>query len=509
MHSTHTGPITRPLALLPILALVLMAYAAFFPGTTRAAGVVGNGTAASCTEADLRSAVTAGGAVSFNCGADPVTITLGSTLEVRSKTVEIDGGNKVTLSGGGRIRVIYVDNGTLTLRNLTIRDGRSDRGGGLHLSYYSKGTVINCRFLNNTGAAGVDEEGGGGIAARVSTLTVRDSYFEGNTGINGGAIHSLVGGLTVERSTFINNDTLAGGPLGGGFGAGGAIYTDGASHTGDDSPGGQVIIRDSYFRGNRGAAQGGAVMTFVYEPDSVLIEGSVFEENSVQPDASGTGAGGGLRHGGGPITLRNSLFVGNTAVSGGAFWSGRDFPGLIENVTFVDNTASSADGRSGQGGALFIADGEFTIRNSTIADNYADFYGGGIVAVDERVSLFNSIISGNWAGDGTRIWNQCSRNLPGGANNIQSPSRAERDGGDYRCAPNINFADPKLGPLGDYGGPFSTISLLAGSPAIDAGANCPATDARGATRVGPCDSGAFEFDGVIDGSDPTATPVPP
>ncbi len=62
----------------------------------------------------------------------------------------------------------------------------------------------------------------------------------------------------------------------------------------------------------------------------------------------------------------------------------------------------------------------------------------------------------------------------------------------------ISFADPKLGPLADNGGPTWTMALLPGSPAIDAGNTslAPATDQRGLPRpVGlAADIGAFEYD---------------
>lgn len=57
--------------------------------------------------------------------------------------------------------------------------------------------------------------------------------------------------------------------------------------------------------------------------------------------------------------------------------------------------------------------------------------------------------------------------------------------------------DPKLAALAGNGGPVTTRSLLAGSPAIDGGdpAGCPATDARGVLRPAGagCDIGAFEI----------------
>jgi len=41
------------------------------------------------------------------------------------------------------------------------------------------------------------------------------------------------------------------------------------------------------------------------------------------------------------------------------------------------------------------------------------------------------------------------------------------------------------------------VPLLAGSPAINAGNNCPTTDQRGFARNGACDIGAYEFGGGI------------
>ena len=60
-------------------------------------------------------------------------------------------------------------------------------------------------------------------------------------------------------------------------------------------------------------------------------------------------------------------------------------------------------------------------------------------------------------------------------------------------------ADPKLGTLGNHGGPTPTIPLLAGSPAIDAipagDPSCTGSDQRGMPRPGgsACDIGAFEL----------------
>ena len=84
-----------------VLAVILAATIAVTVGLTQilpalAAGVVGDGTPASCTEASLRAAVAGGGLVTFDCGqstAAPVTIHLTQRIEL-STDVVIDGGAK-------------------------------------------------------------------------------------------------------------------------------------------------------------------------------------------------------------------------------------------------------------------------------------------------------------------------------------------------------------------------------------------------------------------------------
>jgi hypothetical protein len=92
-------------------------------------GVVGDGSAGSCTEAALRTAVNNGGVVTFSCGGAH-TITMGSQLTISDDTT-IDGGGEITLSGGNGTRILAVaPNVTLTLQNITLRDGNAGGGEG-------------------------------------------------------------------------------------------------------------------------------------------------------------------------------------------------------------------------------------------------------------------------------------------------------------------------------------------------------------------------------------------
>ena len=61
-------------------------------------------------------------------------------------------------------------------------------------------------------------------------------------------------------------------------------------------------------------------------------------------------------------------------------------------------------------------------------------------------------------------------------------------------ASKVLIADPKLGTLGDNGGPSVTIPLQRQSPALNAATNCLVTiDQRRAPRDPSCDIGAFEL----------------
>ena len=66
--------------------------------------VVGTGSPESCTGDAFIEAVAGGGVITFDCGPDPVTITLDRPAQVFNDTgpdIVIDGGGLVTLSGGG------------------------------------------------------------------------------------------------------------------------------------------------------------------------------------------------------------------------------------------------------------------------------------------------------------------------------------------------------------------------------------------------------------------------
>jgi hypothetical protein len=77
--------------------------------TSRPDRWVGTGTPRSCTSRAVVRAVAKGGIIRFRCGPDPVRVEMRRTAKVvnTSRRVVLDGRGRVTLSGGGKRRILY------------------------------------------------------------------------------------------------------------------------------------------------------------------------------------------------------------------------------------------------------------------------------------------------------------------------------------------------------------------------------------------------------------------
>jgi len=149
--------------------------------------------------------------------------------------------------------------------------------------------------------------------------------------------------------------------------------------------------------------------------------------------------------------------------------------------------------RGSYGGGIYNI-GTLKINNSTVSGNRSD-NGGGIFSSDGgTATLQNGIVANNSGGN-------CSGTMTSNGYNLSSDSTCS-----FNSTGDLNNTDPKLGQLGNYGGPTQTIPLLSGSPAIDAGnpSGCTdgnghllKTDQRGKPRPDKedksgCDMGAYE-----------------
>lgn len=197
----------------------------------------------------------------------------------------------------------------------------------------------------------------------------------------------------------------------------------------------------------------------------------------------------------GSLTATACSFLGNAAGrdSGAVNFDGGS--GLFVNCTFSDNEADGSGGAIG----LFGAVGTVALKHCTLANNRADAdgngagSGGGAARFAGTLSLESTIAADN-AGIGA-----APSNLAGSVSATYSLI-ADATGATVSGIANVLGADPRLGALGDWGGPTPVIPLLPGSPAIDAGFTTHSEnfDQRGApfnreVLAGAPDIGAFEF----------------
>jgi hypothetical protein len=246
---------------------------------------VGNGSAASCTSRAVVRAVAKGGVIRFRCGPRPVRIVLRQTAKVvnTSRRVVLDGRGKVTLSGGGRRRILYQDTcdrrqvwttshcddqatPELVVQNLRLVDGNAtgDRfdggGGGAIFARGGRLRIVHSAFAGNRCDPTGPDLGGGAVRAlsqyHGEPVTVVGSRFTGGVCSNGAALSSIGVSWSIRDSVFTGNRAIgrganpaqAGTP---GGGSGGAIYTDGNDY--------DVLLAGTTMTHNHAREGGGAV----------------------------------------------------------------------------------------------------------------------------------------------------------------------------------------------------------------------------------------------------------
>ena len=265
--------------------------------TSRPDRWVGTGTPRSCTSRALVRAVAKGGVIRFRCGPDPVRIELRRTAKVvnTSRRVVLDGRGLVTLSGGGKRRILYQntcdrrqiwttshcdDQATprLVVQNLTFAGGNATGatydggGGGAIFARGGRLKIVRSRFVGNRCDRTGTDLGGGAVRAlskhRDKPVTVVASTFARGVCSNGAALSSIGVSWSIYNSVFRRNRAIgrganparAGTP---GGGSGGAVYADGNDFR--VLPAGTTMVR------NR-AREGGGAIFFVSNDLSGVLE---------------------------------------------------------------------------------------------------------------------------------------------------------------------------------------------------------------------------------------------
>jgi hypothetical protein len=374
-------------------------------------GVVGTGTPASCTEAALGAKLAGGGTITFNCGGSPISITLTSMKSI-STTTTIDGGGKITLSGGQAVRLFLVEVGAaLTVKNITLADGHDAFGGcvldaGAFSAYNT--TFRNCKSVTKPMSFPAY---GGAIAVLSANLYLSNTHLLNNTAeLYGGALY-LGGSIgQLEKVDILTNTAWITYP-----GSGGGIYLESSS---------LLNIYDSHIDGNRMGYQGHGGAIAVYASTAQLFnvtlnnnyglnaaqggglyvkDGTAVLDHVTSTGNYGTGSGGAIEETGSAVTVTNSSLSYNTSSSGGGGIDAYKGSLYLNNVSVKHNSVRS------DGGGINLYQTPTALVNVIVSNNHGERNGGGIHNYWETLTLNGVTVSGNEAlgnqGDGGGIYN--------------------------------------------------------------------------------------------------------
>ena len=385
------------------------------------------------TEAQLNAAIVAVNAA----GAGTHTITLTADITLTDWTPWISNpaateiildGDGHTINGGGNGPIVFIDNGTTArVREVTLTNAAAEVGAAIF---------------------------------SIGRLTVENSRLSDNSGFRGAGVHSN-GDVTIVGSTFSGNSADYGGAV--------AILPEGGTST--------LTIRNSVFRDNSAAINGGALYVFSNDAvTNVALTNVTIEDNSsgngtagidlIAGDASevtatiaathianNVGYRGGLNvttnMGVAEVTVTGSTVAGNRSTaqggisesSAGGVYARANTGGTTSLTLFNSTVSGNSTGRAG-GGLLVVANGGAAGANvaySTLAGNTSGTGGGGVHTLETNggtasVRLSASLITNgngagpdcarpsgviistgfNLAGDGTCFLNQVS-DLPASA----------------------------------------------------------------------------------------------
>ena len=130
-------------------------------------------------------------------------VTLGANVQGVESSMRIEGGGRTIDGGDTHSMFVMTANHTLTLKNMTLKDGKHDTGGGAFR--ISGGTVNATNIVFDSNAT---DGNGGAVYQSDGTVNIDRSLFKGNTATGyGGAISTGTANLTLTNSTLIDNSS--------------------------------------------------------------------------------------------------------------------------------------------------------------------------------------------------------------------------------------------------------------------------------------------------------------
>lgn len=460
----------------------------------------------------------------------------------RAVDVAISG---VTVTGGTAALGAGVFTGrdvNLALTDVVLADniatGASSQGGGL-FAYGETGFASRLVLTRVTISGNSAWQGGGMVVMHPVQVTMTDSAVRNNTarGPYGGGVRSS-GAMTLTDTVIAGN--VAGAAVTSGAPGGAGVYTGNPPSPGTGQRSAFTMTRGSIVNNRLSMSlesSGGGLLNEL--AGSAVLDGVVVSGNSAF-------TGGGILNDEASLVVRRSAVSGNTAIYGGGIYNNDFAPAnayqataTIERSFIGRNTATDhlcptalipAGNLCGAGGGIFSENARTLVVNSTVAENSASTFGGGLynlrigggTPTQGAMQLTHATVAANHAGtegggvlvNGAPVTASSSvladNHAGAGASDcfLVAGSSASSTGNsittDSRCRfvqPTDRLSTALLAPLPTVVGPTSSMVPVQGSAAIGnasapvcASAPVSAVDQVGTARPqgGGCDVGAIE-----------------
>ena len=332
----------------------------------------------------------------------------GGSLTVKDSTIS---NNEAQGNGGG---IFSAEGNELNISASTIQGNKADNGGGIHMGEArdtsktpSKATITDTKVLENE-AIGSGEGGGvyvggpradatlkgctvannksvstgGGIAAKLSTVTLDDTTVENNQAVNGGGLFHLgiaaPGSLTLQNGSVIRNNTAS--SMGGGLFLWGNVG---------------LKSENSEISGNK-ALYGAGIAASQYTANFASPKLELVDTKVNNNGDANTVMGGGIYAASGvTVTSKNTKFLDNTANSGGGILL------YLNSSADLDNSEVSGNKATGNGGGVYVYDATCSLSasNGTVFRENSGYRGGGIFSSGGTVTVEDSTFEKNTATD--------------------------------------------------------------------------------------------------------------
>lgn len=382
------------------------------------------------------------------------TVTLLSALPsiTLSITIQGPGADLFAVSGAGSFRVFtFSETADVIVSGITIRDGyAADCAGVLNLA--------NSLTMNNV----------------VVTNNIA-------TGMGGGVCEGSVNGTNIIRSVISGNMADVGGGL--------AQFQPTSNfrkpRLSKATSGTGLYLEDTTVSSNIAGSKGGGAYISANTTKMAGFGYSTFKNNSA---------------GGNPMNFSTSVAPEGAGVFI-AVPDGSPSMVVIADCTFNGNSSTGDVGAVANYGALYFF-------NNTVVGNSAVGQTGGIKDIPSSIGtgilLYSNIIASNTAAtdpDITGDFTNSSHNIIGnGSGNTSIIDGVSQN----HVGTGVSPIDPKVNPIGNYGGYTETMTLQSDSPAIDQGVNVGTLtrEQRGGSRTNdlPATTNAVGGDGTDIGS---------